>query len=147
VATLPEIVEALALALEPLREDIPDLQIYPYWLANATPPTIDIYPGDPFQIGMGFGPRGGWQMFFTVRARVTTADSDAGQQLLYQMLEPETGVAAALVADQTLGGVVDSLYIGEEGGGSGTSGLREYVEDVATNSRLLGAEWRIRVLT
>jgi hypothetical protein len=147
LSSIPEIVEALAAALEALREDIPDLQIYPYWLASATPPTIDIYPSDPFQIGMGFGPRGGWEMFFTVRARVTTADSDAGQQLLYQMLEPETGVVAALVADQTLGGVVDTLGLGEDGGGSGTSGLREYVEDVATNSRLLGAEWRVRVLT
>ena len=94
---------------------------------------------------MGFG-NGGADLFFTVRARVTTADSVAGQQLLYQMLEPETGVGAALTADQTLGGVVDSLYIGEEGS-PGVSGLREYVEDVAVNGRLLGCEWRVRVLS
>ena len=143
MSTLPEIVEALAGALEPLRTDIPDLQIFPYWLASATPPTIDIYPGDPFQGGLGFG-NGGAELFFTVRARVTTADSVAGQQLLYQILEPDTGVTAALTADQTLGGVVDSLGIGEQGA-PGISGLREYVEDVAVNGRLLGCEWRVRV--
>jgi hypothetical protein len=141
---LPEIIEALAGALEPLRTDIPDLQIFPYWLASATPPTIDVYPGDPFQDGLGFG-NGGAELFFTVRARVTTADSVAGQQLLYQMLEPDAGVGAALTADQTLGGVVDSLAIGDEGA-PGVSGLREYVEDVAVNGRLLGCEWRVRVL-
>jgi hypothetical protein len=147
LSTIIEIKEALALALEALRADIPDIQIYPRWLASATPPTIDIYEGDPFQNGLGFGPGGGWEMFFTVRARVTTADSDAGQDLLAQILEPETGVAAALMADQTLGGVVDSLAFGDDGGAPGVSGLREYVEDVAVNGRLLGAEWRVRVLT
>lgn len=146
MSSIPEIVEALAGALEPLRGDIPDLQVFPYWLAQCTPPTIDIYPGDPFQDGLAFGSRGGASMFFTVRARVTTADSVAGQQLLYEMLEPETGVGAALTADQTLGGVVDSLYIGEDGN-PGVSGLREYVEDTAVNGRLLGCEWRARILT
>ena len=146
MSSLPEIAEAIAVALEPLRDDIPDLQIYPYWLASATPPTIDIYPGDPFMDGLGFGRNGGADMFFTVRARVTTADSTAGQQLLYQILEPETGVTAVLTADQTLGGVVDSVAIGDEGS-AGVSGLREYVEDVAVNGRLLGCEWRVRVLT
>lgn len=139
-----EIKQALAEALEPLRDDIPDLQIYPYWLAQATPPTIDIYHGDPFMNFLSFG--GGAEMFFTVRARVTTADSDAGQQLLDVILEPETGVAAALTADQTLGGVVDSVGIGDDGS-PGVSGLREYVEDAVINGRLLGCEWRVRVLT
>ena len=145
MSSIPEIVEAIADSLEPLLTEIPDLQVFPYWLASCTPPSIDIYPGDPFQDGLGFG-NGGADLFFTVRARVTTADSVAGQQLLYQMLEPETGVGAALTADQTLGGVVDSLYIGEEGS-PGVSGLREYVEDVAVNGRLLGCEWRVRVLS
>jgi hypothetical protein len=144
VSTIPEIVEALADALEALRPDIPDLQVYPYWLAAATPPTIDIYTGDPFQNGLGFN--GGAELFFTVRARVTTADNTAGQQLLYQMLEPDTGITAALTADQTLGGIVDSVGIGDQGS-PGVSGLREYVEDVPVNGRLLGAEWRVRVLT
>ena len=146
MSSIPEIVEALAGALDPLLDEIPDLQVFPYWLASCTPPSVDIYPGDPFQDGLGFGNGGGADLFFTVRARVTTADQVAGQQLLYQMLEPETGVGAALTADQTLGGVVDSVAIGEEGS-PGVSGLREYIEDVAVNGRLLGCEWRVRVLT
>jgi hypothetical protein len=145
VSTIAEIKEALVDALEPLRTDIPDLQLFPYWLANATPPTIDVYQADPFMDGLGFGNGGGAEMFFTVRARVTTADSVAGQQLLDQIMEPETGVSAALTVDQTLGGVVDTLGIGEEGA-PGVSGLREYIEDVPVNGRLLGCEWRVRVL-
>jgi hypothetical protein len=146
VSTIAEIKEALVAALEPLRTDIPDLQLYPYWLASATPPTIDVYQGDPFMGGLGFGNGGGAEMFFTVRARVTTADSVAGQQLLDEIMEPDSGVWAALTADQTLGGVVDSVAVGEEGT-SGVSGMREYVEDVPVNGRLLGCEWRVRVIT
>ena len=65
----------------------------------------------------------------------------------YQILEPDTGVSAALsTADQTLGGVVDSLAIGEQGAPA-CPGSREYLEDAAVNGRLLGCEWRVRVLT
>lgn len=143
MSTLAEVVEGLAAALEPVRAGLPDLQIYPYWLANPTPPTIDIYPGDPFQDGAGFG--GGKACFFTVRARVSTADQDAGQQGLLQMLDPEaaTSVEGALTADQTLGGLVDSVAVVPEG----TSGYREYLADTAVNGRLLGVEWRLEVLT
>ena len=69
-------------------------------------------------------------MFFTVRARVTTADEDAGQQLLDQILEPDTGITAALTADQTLGGVVDTLGIPARR----VSGQRVYVEDAASTA-------------
>jgi hypothetical protein len=141
VSSIAEIKQALAAAVESLRSDIPDLQVYPYWVSAPTPPTVDIYQGDPFTNGAGFG--GGAEMFFTVRARVTTADSDAGQQLLDQILEPETGITAALTADQTLGGVVDTLGIPADG----VSGLRVYVEDAAVNGRLLGSEWRVQVFT
>ncbi len=141
MSTIAEIKEALAAAISTLRTDIPDLQVYPYWVAAPTPPTVDIYQGDPFTNGAGFGP--GAEMFFTVRARVTTADSDAGQQLLDQILEPDTGITAALTADQTLGGVVDTLGIPADG----VSGLRVYVEDAAVNGRLLGSEWRVQVFT
>jgi hypothetical protein len=147
VSSLVEIVEALAAALEPLREEVPDLQIYPYWLANPTPPAIDIYPGDPFSHGTGFG-AGHDACFFTVRARVTTADQDQGQQGLLALMDTNaaTSIEQALVADQTLGGVVDSVSVGESDT-PGVSGYRVYVEDAAANGRLLGAEWRVEVLT
>jgi hypothetical protein len=146
-STLGEIVEALAAALEPIRATIDDVQIYPYYLIAPTPPAIDIYPGDPFQNGTGFGGLDP-ETFFTVRARASTADSDAGQQLLLQLLDTHgpASVEAALTADQTLGGAVDSLAIGEQGT-PGVTGYREYMEDAAVNGRLLGCEWRVRVLT
>jgi hypothetical protein len=147
VSSLLEIVAALADALEPLRDEIPDLQIHPYWLANPTPPAIDIYPGDPFSHGTGFG-IGHDVCFFTVRARVTTADQQAGQEGLLALMDTNssTSVEAALISDQTLGGVVGSLAVGEQDT-PGVSGYRVYVEDAASNGRLLGAEWRVEVLT
>lgn len=147
MASLADVVEALAAALEPIRDTIDDVQIYPYYLINPTPPAVDIYPGDPFQQGGAFGLDA--ECFFTVRARASTADSDAGQQLLLQLLDADgpASVEAALTADQTLGGVVDSVAVGEAAGTPGVTGYREYVEDAAVNGRLLGCEWRVRVLT
>jgi hypothetical protein len=141
--SLQQVVEAMAAALEPLTDAIPGLQILPYLNANPTPPSIDIYPGTPFQSGSGFGRDA--DCFFTVRARTTFADSVAGQQGLYRMLDP-TGAAsvqAALESDQTLGGAVQSLAVVEEG----VSGFTEYVEDAQTGGRLVGCEWRIQVIT
>jgi hypothetical protein len=85
VSTLTEVVEAMVDALEPLTGEIDGLQLSPYMIANATPPSIDIYPGTPFQVSVGFGD--GYEVFFTVRARTTTADHVAGQQGLYRLLD------------------------------------------------------------
>lgn len=140
MSSLVEIAEGLAAALEPLRAEIPDLQIYPYFLLNPTPPAIDIYPGDPFQGGAGFDPRKK-MLFWTLRARWTTADPDASQQGLLSLLDP-AGLEAALLTDQTLGGTVDDIAVA----GESPSGYREYIADTAVNGRLLGAEWRVQVL-
>ena len=53
--TLAETMEAIADALEPLAGEIAGLQVYPFLNTNPTPPSIDIYPGAPFQTGAGFG--------------------------------------------------------------------------------------------
>jgi hypothetical protein len=137
---ISDIVEALTTALEPLVDGIPDLQLYPYLNINPTPPSIDVYPGDPFQTGLGYGPDR--ELFFTVRARVSTADAEEGQKLLLELLEPNAGVEAALIADQTLGGAVSSLAVALDG----VSGLRQYVTDTPTGGSLLGCEWRVQVL-
>ena len=120
------------------------MQIYPYWLASATPPSIDIYPGDPFQDGAGFG-QGNNTVFFTIRARSATGDADAGQMELLRLLDANepTSIENALTADQTLGGIVDSVAVVHDG----VSGYREYVEDTAINGRRLGCEWRVQVMT
>lgn len=144
MSSLAQIAEALATALAPVKTAIPDLQVHPYWLLAPTPPAVDIYPGDPFEDGTGFDPTRK-ALFWTVRARVSTADHDAGQQGLLQMLDPAaaSSVEAALIKDQTLGGLVSAVAVTAEG----TTGYREYVADAAVNGRLLGAEWRVEVLT
>ena len=90
-----------------------------------------MYPGDPFQTGAGFGV-GEVQLFFTVRGRVSTADQEAGQKLLLRLLDPNdpASVEAALE---------DVAVVVPEG----VSGFREYLEETATNGRLLGCEWRV----
>jgi hypothetical protein len=142
-ATLIEVVGAMASALDPLKLTIPDLQVYPFLNYNPTPPSIDIYPADLFQTGSGF--RDDSDVFFTVRARTTTADHEAGQKALLRMLDrhaPES-VEEALTLDQTLGGRVHSTGIAEDG----VSGYREYLEDPQANGRLIGCEWRVHVIT
>jgi hypothetical protein len=90
-----------------------------------------MYPGDPFQTGAGFG-AGQSQMFFTIRARVSTADEESGQKLLLRMLDP-TDPASVEAAIEDVATVVPE----------GVSGFREYIEDTAANGRLLGCEWRV----
>lgn len=143
MSSLLEIVEAMAEALEPLKASIPDLQVYPYLNYNPTPPSIDIYPADLFQTGSGFGDDA--DAFFTVRARTTTADHEAGQKALLRMLDrraPES-VEEALTVDQSLGGHVQAVAVAEDG----ISGYREYLEDPQANGRLIGCEWRVLVIT
>jgi len=131
VAGILELFENLAAAIRTISDEVPGLQVSPFVNLNPTPPSIDLLPGDPFQIGAGFGV-GETQVFIRVRARVTTADSIAGQQLLLRMLDPNdpASVEAAMQ---------DVAVMTNEGG----SGYREYIEDVATTGRLLGAEWSV----
>jgi hypothetical protein len=142
VSSLVEVVEALAAALAPLKTAIPDLQVSPYLNSSPSPPSIDIYPADPFsQTHSGFGDD--TETYWTVRARTTTADHQAGQQALLRLLDragPES-VQAALETDVTLGGVVQSVDVPAEG----VSGYREYLEDPQGNGQLIGCEWRVRV--
>lgn len=67
-----------------------DVQVEPRMIMNPTPPCIDIYPGDPSTDASvaGFGDRSGGEIF-TVRARVGTADTDAGQDLLLAFMDDE----------------------------------------------------------
>lgn len=136
------IADAFAAALEPLTTEIPDLQITAFQNPNPSPPSLDIYPGDPFQTELSFG-EGSAELFWTIRARMTTADQQAGQQTLLRLLDPAGGVQGALYYDTTLGGTVDQAAIVTEG----VSGLRPYLVDPSTGEQITGCEWRVRVLT
>lgn len=134
------VMEAIAADLQPLADVVEGLQVVPYLNPNPTPPSIDIYPGAPFQTDAGFirydedsgqvTPQR--RLHFTIRARVSTADVESGQRLLLRMLDPTdpASVEAALV---------DSAVVESEG----VSEFREYIEDTAENGRLLGAEWTV----
>ncbi len=138
-----EIVEAMAAALQPITLEIDGLQITSFFNPNPTPPSVDIYPGEPFQAGSSFG--SSVDYFFTVRARATTADHESGQRCLLRLLDRwgPASVYANLTADQTLGGVVDNVSVPDDG----VSGYVEFIEDVQTGGRLLGCTWRVEVGT
>jgi hypothetical protein len=53
VSSLPDLLLEVAGALAPLADEIPDLNIYPYWCDLPTPPALDVYPGSPFQTAAG----------------------------------------------------------------------------------------------
>jgi hypothetical protein len=135
VSTVPRtiltVLEDIAVALEPLTDEIPGLQVVPYLNANPTPPSIDIYPGSPFQTGAGFGLQS-IQLWFTIRARVSTADHNAGQMLLLRMLDPSDPASIEVA-------IADSATVVPEG----VSDYGFYTEETAANGRLLGCEWRV----
>jgi hypothetical protein len=129
--TLAEAVQAMTTALATIQTQIPELQVYGYPNGNATPPTIDMYAGEPFQEGAGFGV-GSKRVWWTVRARVSVADPEAGNKLLIRLLDPQdpASVEAALAA-------TDVAAVGNEGA---VSGLRTYSDTGELD--MLGAEWR-----
>ena len=118
-----------------------DVQIEPRLVWNPTPPTIDLYPGDPFLDAelAGFGEPD--QPVFTVRARVQTADTDAGQDLLVALMDPEDelSVSVALEDDPTLDGLATDIYV------QGQAGWAQY-PDVSGQGALLGYQWRVAVM-
>ena len=91
-----------------------DVQVEPRMVLNPTPPTIDIYPGDDARdpSSAGFDDVAGGY-FFTVRARVSTADADAGQDLLLAFMDDtdDLCLAVALLDEPTLNGYASSLDV------------------------------------
>jgi len=117
-----------------------ELQVAGRRIFNPTPPTLDVYPGDPFQEQTAYG-HASREVFFTIRARVSMADNEAGQSTLLQLLNADGpgSVIAALAADRDLQGwVQDSLV-------DGVSGFAIH-QDVSEATPLLGCTWRLRIV-
>lgn len=123
-----------------LAGTVDGLVVYSRLEPNPTPPALDVYPADPFIEQTGFGTS--VQMNFLVRARVTTADHYAGQELLLELMDPGSGqsVAAAIGSDPTLGGTVDYAAVS----GDSPSGFGEY-RDAGGEGSLLGCQWTVNV--
>lgn len=116
-----------------------DVQVEPRRVFNPSPPTVDIFPGDIFADPdtAGFGEPD--QPTFTVRVRVATGDSYAGQDLLLALMDPEheLSVEVALAADPTLNGMASSIDI------AGQSGWTAFDDGFGA---LLGYQWRVLVI-
>jgi hypothetical protein len=112
---------------------------------NPTVPTIDIYPPDDSipepEDALGFGQIVGEEtIVWAVRARVNTADYEAGQLLLLEFADPASSycVAAALEDEPTLNGYVSSVNVGSP------TGHRFYSD--AGEGPHLGIQWRVEVI-
>jgi hypothetical protein len=147
MATVAAIMDALATQIEDeiggdgtANPVISRLQVDGRMVFNPTPPAIDVYPADPFQDALAFG-KGNNELFLTVRARVTTADHEAGQDLLLSMMDPEatTSVAQAILSDRTLGNTVERVNV--------SAGPTAFgVFPVPAGENLLGCTWTVRVI-
>jgi hypothetical protein len=113
-ATLAEIMDALA---DQIWESINnvldvDVQVEPRWVRNPTLPCVDMRPGDPSKDPdlRAFGELVGGELI-EIRARVSAADTEAGQDLLLALMDDEDdlSIARAIDADETLGGVASTL--------------------------------------
>ena len=118
-----------------------DVQVEPRLLVNPTPPAIDIYPADTPRdretAGFAAGDDDGY--YLTVRARVQTADNEAGQNLLLAFFDPTNtlSIGQALYDDPTLNGYASDLDI------AGQTGYALYPTEEGT---LLGCQLNVRVI-
>jgi hypothetical protein len=135
--------EAIAETLESAYSAVNiKIQVEPRLIVNPTPPTIDIYPGDPPRetATAGFGDIAGG-VVFTIRARVRTADHVAGQDLLIAFMDDEDDlcVARPLMDEPTLGGLAHGVFV------EPPTGYGLY-PDPGGEGALLGCQWRVTVL-
>jgi hypothetical protein len=138
--SLLELTAGIASQLEQrLSTQIGVLQITATANRNPTPPSVDVYPADPFQEPDGFGPENR-QAIFVVRARVTDLDVESGQTLLLEMMDPDSAksVHAALAADGSIGGTCQDSVV------EGPASWGEYQD--ASGETLLGCQWRLRTI-
>lgn len=146
--TLGEIMDALASQIDvqigsagtsdPLIEN---LQVESRLVSNPTPPSIDIYPADPFMEALAYG-KGNKRLNFTVRVRVSTAEQEGGQDLLLSMMDPRspTSVELAILTDSTLAGKVEDLVV------TGPSAFGIFPDAGPNSGALLGCVWTVGVL-
>jgi hypothetical protein len=112
-ATLAQILDEMADTIRPVMAATTEtVQVEPRIVLSPSPPTIDIFPSDPSNDPelAAFGEDVGGELI-TVRVRVDTADSVAGQDLLLALMDDvdELSVVAALNEDPTLNGLTSDL--------------------------------------
>lgn len=148
MSTIAQMMDALASVLAnelcgtANPEPIPDLQVDARLNPYPTPPSIDVFPASEFTDQMTFG-RGQREYYFTVRARVSTADNEGGQELLLSMMDDEStaSVESAILQNKGLGGVANVKTV------EGPSEYGIFVDMLSQPPRQwLGCTWRVRVI-
>jgi len=137
VTTPAEIADALADALSDLT-GTEDIEVASRMVFSPGQAQIDIYPADPAEEDVTFGPesRTHW---WTIRMRTATADGESVQDFLLASRAPagDGSVREALLTDPTLGGLVDNIQI------QGPSGYRFYSDPSGSATRYVGQEWKV----
>ena len=144
MSTLAEIQDALADQIRTAVAAVTDVdvQVEPRMVLNPTPPSIDMYPSDPSMDPelAAMGDLVGGELV-TVRARVSTADRDSGQDLLLALMDDQDplSVLAAIHDDTTLGGVAATLDV------RGRSGYVLF-PDPGGEGSLVGCLWYVVIV-
>jgi hypothetical protein len=126
VSKQAEIIEMIVASLDPLTSEIAGLQITAGQNPNPTPPSIDVYPADVSGVPVSIN---GWEESFTIRARVSTPDDMAAQEVLMSLMD-SSGPTSVIEAIR-----VDSTFAVDE-----RSGFEPYPGDY------LGCQWRVRMI-
>ena len=126
VSSLASILEAMADQIRDVLDDSIDwtFQVEPGYIANPSPPTVDIFLADPGRELLetdAFGKTdaaaagGEW---INVRARVSPNDKIANQEILVELADPESplSIVQALYDDPTLNGVAVDLNLENRSG-------------------------------
>lgn len=129
LTSLFTVIDSVYDALEPVKDEIPELTIYKFMHDAPSPPALDFYPAPVFQTGGGFG-AGNNQMFWIVRARAQWMDLEAAQTFLYRLLDP-TDPASVEVALANANLTVEEV-----------SGFTLYGDDAPLSERMVGCDWK-----
>jgi hypothetical protein len=138
-----DLLDEMAAQIRDAVDDVTDVdvQVEPRMVLSQSPPTIDMWPGDTArdQPSAAFNDDGGY--LFTVRARVSTADHTAGQDLLLAFMDEVNplSIGQALYDDPTLGGLASDLSITNQTG-------YLLAPDSGGEGVLLACQWTVLVL-
>ena len=144
MATLAQIMDELAVVIREAVAAVTDIdvQVDPRGFRAPSTPCIDMYPADPSddQQYAAFGDLAGGELI-TVRARVSTADAEAGEDLLLAFMDDEDPLSiwAALEEDPTLNGLANDVNV------LNRSGYRDF-PDLGGEGSFLGCLWTVVVL-
>lgn len=116
VGTLAEILDELADTIRNVVSQVNDVdvQVEPRMVIDPSPPCIDMYPSSPSMEPSleAFGDLIGGELI-TVRVRVSTADSEAGQDLMLALMDDEDplSLVSAITDEPSLNGLVAAMDI------------------------------------